>query len=89
MAAVHSRLRALAECHVEIEDILARANAHLVEESEPGMFVTVFLGCLDPQARTLSYASAGHPTGYVLDASGNVKAELKSTAPPVAIDAEL
>jgi PAS domain S-box-containing protein len=88
MAAVHSRLRALAECHVEIEDILARANAHLVEESEPGMFVTVFLGCLDPQARTLSYASAGHPTGYVLDASGNVKAELKSTAPPVAIDAE-
>jgi sigma-B regulation protein RsbU (phosphoserine phosphatase) len=88
MAAVHSRLRVLAECHLEIADILAQANAHLVEESEPGMFVTVFFGCLNPRDRAFSYASAGHPTGYVLDASGNVKAELKSTAPPVAIDAE-
>ena len=36
-------------------------------------------------SRQFSYASAGHPTAYVLDASGKVKARLESTAPPLGI----
>src|SRR5262249_16356863 len=34
---------------------------------------------------TLAYASAGHPTGYVLDRHGGVKAELASTGLPLGV----
>lgn len=88
MAAVQARLRALAETSIGIDEILARANAALVNESGPGTFVTVFFGCLDLRTKTFVYASAGHPTGYVLDAAGQVKAHLKSTSLPLAILAD-
>jgi serine phosphatase RsbU (regulator of sigma subunit) len=40
---------------------------------------------LDPQARTLSYASAGHTSGYVFDERGAVKHVLDSTGIPLGI----
>ena len=86
MATVHARLRALAETRLSVGQILARANVALVKESAPDMFVTVFFGCLDPQTRTLVYASAGHPTGYVFDRTGDIRAQLESTALPLAIE---
>ncbi len=44
--------------------------------------------CLDTASASLSYASAGHPTGYVIDATGAVKAELQSTGMPLGVDAD-
>ena len=43
----------------------------------------MFLLRLDPQKRELEYASAGHPAGFVLDATGAVKATLKRTGIPL------
>src|SRR5258708_1672852 len=40
---------------------------------------------LDPATKELIYASAGHPTCYVLDASGAVKAYLKRTGVPLGL----
>lgn len=88
MAAVHARIRALAEHQFPVHQILGRANAALAGESEASMFVTVFLGCLDPRRLTFGYCSAGHPAGYVLDRAGRVKAKLDSTALPLAIVAD-
>src|SRR5262249_44089087 len=42
-------------------------------------FVTLFFARLDPRGRSLVYASAGHPPGFLLTAVGEVKAELRST----------
>src|SRR3989442_8902560 len=41
-------------------------------------FVTVILARLDPRSQSLAYASAGHPSGYVLDRSEEHTSELQS-----------
>jgi PAS domain S-box-containing protein len=88
MAAVHARLSVLAESTSDVSEILSRANAWLSAESDPSTFVTAFLGCLDPPTRTLTYANAGHPPGFVLDLDGQVRCTLDSTSLPLAIDPE-
>jgi serine phosphatase RsbU (regulator of sigma subunit) len=85
MASTQAFLRSSAEVHDDISQILGRVNHCLADVAEQHRFVTLFLGRLDPRARTLGFTSAGHPTGYVLDPSGAVKARLESTAPPLAI----
>ena len=54
--------------------IIEKVNEGLSVENQQGMFVTVFLGILDPQTRTLSYCNAGHTTPYVLKARSGVQA---------------
>jgi sigma-B regulation protein RsbU (phosphoserine phosphatase) len=43
------------------------------------------LARLDMQRRSFVYASAGHAAGYILDADGEVKHRLDSTAVPLGI----
>jgi serine phosphatase RsbU (regulator of sigma subunit) len=45
-------------------------------------FLTLFLARLTPRTGSLVYTSAGHETGYILDAANELKAELKSTGIP-------
>jgi sigma-B regulation protein RsbU (phosphoserine phosphatase) len=75
----------LAETHTDVGEILTEANAFLERGTEDDRFVTVFLGRIDPESRSFEYVSAGHPTGYVLDERGFVKAEMESTALPLAV----
>jgi sigma-B regulation protein RsbU (phosphoserine phosphatase) len=90
MASMHALLRALASQYADIAEIMRVANAFLVRETEADLFVTLLFARLDAHSRTLMYAGAGHPTGYVLDSSGRLKAELTSTGLPLAVlsDAE-
>jgi sigma-B regulation protein RsbU (phosphoserine phosphatase) len=85
MASTHARLRTLALIHADLGEILALANTALVRETEQNRFVTLLLGNLNPQTRSFSYSSAGHPPGYVLDAFGDIKAALGSTAMPLGL----
>jgi phosphoserine phosphatase len=78
-------LRALALTHNDIGRIVSLANRRLAEDVGDDYFVTLFLARLDPRTRSLHYTSAGHPTGYIFDASGSVKAFLKSTGPPLGV----
>ena len=73
MSAVQSHLRALADIHAEMDVILHRVNTRLVEKTDGSRFVTLFFAQIDPASRMLTYANAGHPPGYVLDKSGNLK----------------
>ena len=54
-------------------------NRFLFEDTAPDRFVTLFYLRLDPKARSIEYASAGHEAGYVLDASGFLRRTLRST----------
>ena len=85
MASVRSFLRAIARMTGDVGEILTLANRFLLEESAQDHFVTLFLGQLDSHTRQFTYASAGHPPAYILDASGKVKVRLESTAPPLGI----
>ncbi len=79
MSAVQSHLRALVEIHAAIGAVLHRVNARLVERTDQSRFVTLFFAKIDPASRSLTYVNAGHPPGYVLDKSGNLKSKLAST----------
>jgi serine phosphatase RsbU (regulator of sigma subunit) len=84
MASTSTLIRLLTETHTDVGEILARVNRFLAKETDD-RFVTLLLACLDPQSRSFHYASAGHPTGYVLDSAGIVKARLESRALPLAV----
>jgi sigma-B regulation protein RsbU (phosphoserine phosphatase) len=51
-------------------EVLRRANQELARANDATMFVTLFLGAIDPGTRTLRYANAGHNEPYVLGATG-------------------
>ncbi len=79
MASVRAYLHALALTHTDPSEILALVNRALAADMED-RFITLILARLDPARRSLVYASAGHPPGYVLDARGERKTKLGSTA---------
>jgi PAS domain S-box-containing protein len=85
MATTSAHLRSYIEEHSDVEEILTHINAILCREVEEGRFVTFFLGRLEITSRTLHYVNAGHPSGYVIDASGEIKATLDSSTFPLAI----
>jgi len=85
VASTQTLLRNLAETRNQVGQILTEANAFLANETEDDRFVTVILGGIDPDSGTFTYASAGHPTGYILREGGEVKAELSSTSLPLAV----
>ena len=80
-----AHVRSLAEDHADVGEIAAHVNSLLCWETEEGRFVTNLLAHVDLGSRVIHYTSAGHPAGYVLDESGEVKAVLKSNALPWAI----
>jgi serine phosphatase RsbU (regulator of sigma subunit) len=65
--------------------ILTLLNRVFVADWPENRSATMVLVRYDPQSRYLSYASAGHPTAYVLDAQGSVKWNLESTDCPLGL----
>jgi sigma-B regulation protein RsbU (phosphoserine phosphatase) len=51
---------------MEPHRIIEKVNEGLSLENQQGMFVTVFLGILDPEKAMLSYTNAGHNLPYLL-----------------------
>ena len=84
-ALTRAYLRCFAAMQLELDDILVRLNQMLLNDLEPGHFVTLSLTRLHPCDRTLSYASAGHVPGFVLLESGKVKCALESSGPPLGL----
>jgi sigma-B regulation protein RsbU (phosphoserine phosphatase) len=80
MSAVQSHLRALVDVHAEMGVILHRVNSRLLEKTDHSRFVSLFFARINPESGNLTYVNAGHPPGFVLDQSGNLKSTLVSTA---------
>ncbi|HAM72696.1 MAG TPA: hypothetical protein DCM86_13730 [Verrucomicrobiales bacterium] len=83
MAETRAYLRVLTGRRENVGEILTRANAILSEDVGNSRFITLFMARLDPVTRSFAYASAGHPPGYLLDASGRVKRPLPRTGLPL------
>jgi PAS domain S-box-containing protein len=83
MAEARAYLRLLARADDGPAGLLTRANAALAEDLGTGSYITMLLARIDPSSRTLSYASAGHPPGFVLGPDGSVTTELRRTGPPL------
>jgi sigma-B regulation protein RsbU (phosphoserine phosphatase) len=70
---------------MEPHQIIEKVNEGLSLENEQGMFVTVFLGILDPATSTLSFSNAGHNLPYLLRASDGVSALNGARGKPLGI----
>jgi len=87
MALSRTLIRTFAvEQEAQPASVFAAANHRILADTHAGLFVTVFYGVLDPSSGELSYASAGHNPGYLLDAGdGDEIEELERTGVPLGI----
>jgi sigma-B regulation protein RsbU (phosphoserine phosphatase) len=85
MAETRAYLRLLALNREDVGEILTRANRVLAEDIGYERFITMLLVSLDPKARMLTYANAGHPPGFVFNGRGEIKMQLKRSGIPLGL----
>lgn len=85
MSATRTALRAEAERNHSPGSVLTKVNATLAASIPQGLFVTIFYGIYDGAARTLRFASAGHPHPYRWKASAGSIDELESYGMPLGL----
>jgi len=64
---------------------ITELNLHLVRNSEPGKFMTLFYGLLDDRNRTLSWTSAGHDPSIWYHAETGKFTSMENTGMPLGI----
>jgi sigma-B regulation protein RsbU (phosphoserine phosphatase) len=79
-------LRGVATTVSDVALLLSLTNQCLGHDLSSHHFVTAVLAMFDPQTQSLTYASAGHLPGYVLDSQGRIRLILRSTGLPLGID---
>jgi sigma-B regulation protein RsbU (phosphoserine phosphatase) len=70
MSATRGMLRSLAEACCSPGEVLTKLNELLVADFPPGKFVTLVYAVLDPAARSVTFANAGHLHPLFLDGAG-------------------
>jgi phosphoserine phosphatase RsbU/P len=70
MSSTRGVLRSLAAINCSPAEVLTKLNRLLVEDFPAGRFVTMVYGVLDPAARTLTLANAGHLRPLLVDENG-------------------
>jgi len=85
MASTHAYLHSLVETETEIKEMLSRLNNFLYKETDAERFVTLLFIRIDCENGTLQYGNAGHPSGFVINGSGEVKSLLRGTGIPLGI----
>ncbi len=86
ISVVSAYLRAFGSMTSDPGEILRRVAQTLGQRIPEGHFVTAVLARIDPVCRTVTYASAGHPSALLIDAAGEVRADLTSLDLPIALD---
>ncbi len=83
MAEARAYLRSLVKASFDLSQIFDTMNRELRADLEKGNFVTLLLARIDVAGRRLFYESAGHTPAYLLDRTGEVKAPMYATGPPL------
>jgi serine phosphatase RsbU (regulator of sigma subunit) len=73
MSNVLAALKSEARIVDKEDEILDHLNRLIVEQVEPGRFVTFFYGVVDPEQRTVRYACAGHNPPLLMRDSGEAE----------------
>jgi len=84
MSNVLAALKSEARIVDKEDEILGHLNRLIVEQVEPGRFVTFFYGVVDPRERVLRYACAGHNPPLLMRASGDAR-WLKEAGVPLGV----
>lgn len=81
MATCRAVIRSLSETASDPAELLGLANRRLAGDIRPGMFVTCFLGVLEPGVGRLVFANAGHTLPALRHPDGRVD-DLRATGMP-------
>jgi serine phosphatase RsbU (regulator of sigma subunit) len=83
MVQTRAALRTISRSHTDPGAMLGQMNESLLDELAGEQYVTLLVACFNARTRTMRYSSAGHPTGYLLSANGDVKCEMTSIGTPL------
>jgi sigma-B regulation protein RsbU (phosphoserine phosphatase) len=83
MVQTRAYLRSLSTTRSDVEGLLRELNRALSTDMSDGHYVTLTLARLDPHTGAVAFSNAGHPPGYVIDRSGNVRRTLTATGVPM------
>ena len=89
MSATRAAVRAETQRLPEPARVLSRVNQLLADSIPPGLFVTIFLGIVDPSTGVLRFASAGHPHPYHWVDRDQELVELESYGLPLGLSADV
>ena len=70
MAVTKTLLKASASRGLPIAQMMAQMNDELAEQSDSGMFVSLFFAVLDVKTGAMDFCNAGHPAPFLLSAAG-------------------
>jgi serine phosphatase RsbU (regulator of sigma subunit)/anti-sigma regulatory factor (Ser/Thr protein kinase) len=73
MSGLRQILRGVAQLHPDPVSMLDAADRALRDEHDETL-VTAFVGVIDPVTMSMTFASAGHPPPYLVQASGHLQA---------------
>src|SRR5688572_3097584 len=85
MALTRAYMRSFATLGMDVGEVLGRVNRAIVGDLEANRYVTMLLVRLDVEAGTVTYASAGHIPGVLLDGSEGIDCTLDSTGVPLGL----
>ncbi len=66
MSSVRASLRAFAQDVYDLDEVMARVNVAMTEDTLDNEFATVFYGVIDPQTLSMTYCNAGHEPPLLL-----------------------
>jgi serine phosphatase RsbU (regulator of sigma subunit) len=84
MANVQATLRARVPLETDLAALAADLDREIDKTTPRGVFLTLFIGILDVNGRTMRYVNAGHNPQFVVRANGGCVA-LTSTGLPIAL----
>jgi serine phosphatase RsbU (regulator of sigma subunit) len=73
MSNVKASLQASAAVNASAAGVITSVNRLLERSVEPGKFVTLFFGVLDPDTLRMEFVNAGHPAPLLLRADGRME----------------
>jgi len=85
MAETRAYLRSIIKRARDPGKALTALNRELIIDGNEEHFVTMILVRIDLTTRALSYASAGHVPGYLLDSAGETRMWMRNTGIPLGI----
>ena len=73
MANLQATIRALVPLELPIQELTARVNDLMCENTGGSKFVTFFWGVVDHVSRTFKYVNAGHNYPYLIHGDGSIE----------------
>jgi len=84
MANIQATLRARLQLESDLAQLADSVDRDIAANTPPEVYITLFVGLLDPPRRELRYVNAGHNPQFLLRADGGIE-RLDSTGLPVGL----